>query len=185
MCRFISRTRFIIKLRMARPSSPSASALRLARGWIAILTGGTTTSLSGIATIRARPIGGMSRRASGTRGHTTVWHPDNHPGAVGANRGDRGWGTPNNQPVVEPAPVAATVGRSVSVGQPRDGHRPRRPGRKRRQTDLRRLSPDPRRLRLNMPSPSAGRNRTAHSSASRVRRTPEPTATAASRACRR
>jgi hypothetical protein len=41
-------------------------------------------------------------------GHTTVWHPDNHPGAVGVNHGDRGWGVLNNQPVV------ATVGRSMS-----------------------------------------------------------------------
>ena len=41
-------------------------------------------------------------------GHTTVWRPGNHPGAVGVNRGDRGYGVPHNQPVV------ATVGRSVS-----------------------------------------------------------------------
>ncbi len=41
-------------------------------------------------------------------GHTTVWHPVNRPGAIGVNRGDRGWGAPNNQPVV------ATVSRSVS-----------------------------------------------------------------------
>ena len=41
-------------------------------------------------------------------GHTTVWHPDNHPGAVVVNRGDRGYGVPHNQPVV------ATVGRSMS-----------------------------------------------------------------------
>ena len=52
---------------MARLSSPSASALRLAPGWIAILTGDTTISLSGVAIIRVRPIGGMSLRASGTR----------------------------------------------------------------------------------------------------------------------
>jgi len=41
-------------------------------------------------------------------GHTTVWHRDNHPGAVAVNRGDRGYGVPHNQPVV------AAVGRSVS-----------------------------------------------------------------------
>ena len=41
-------------------------------------------------------------------GHTTVWRPGNHPGAVGVNRGDRGYGVPHNQPGV------ATVGRSVS-----------------------------------------------------------------------
>jgi hypothetical protein len=41
-------------------------------------------------------------------GNTTVWHRGNYPGAVGVNRGDRGYGVPHNQPVV------ATVGRSVS-----------------------------------------------------------------------
>src|ERR1035437_2505257 len=41
-------------------------------------------------------------------GHATVWRRDSHPGAVGGNRGDRGYGVPNNQPVV------ATVGRSMS-----------------------------------------------------------------------
>jgi hypothetical protein len=60
-------------------------------------------------------------------GHTTVWHPDHHPGAVVANRGDRGWSSANNRaptPIVSkpgPArqvphnqPVVGTVGRSVS-----------------------------------------------------------------------
>jgi hypothetical protein len=41
-------------------------------------------------------------------GHITVWRPSNHPGAVGGNRGDRGWGVSHNRPVV------ATVGRSMS-----------------------------------------------------------------------
>jgi hypothetical protein len=42
-------------------------------------------------------------------GHTTVWRPGNHPGAVAVNRGDRGYGgVPHNRPVV------AAVGRSVS-----------------------------------------------------------------------
>jgi hypothetical protein len=41
-------------------------------------------------------------------GHATVWHPDHRPGAIEVNRGDRGWGVPNNRPEV------ATVGRSVS-----------------------------------------------------------------------
>jgi hypothetical protein len=41
-------------------------------------------------------------------GHTTVWHPDHHPGAVAVNRGDRGYSVPHNRPVV------VTVGRSVS-----------------------------------------------------------------------
>jgi hypothetical protein len=40
--------------------------------------------------------------------YITVWRPDNHPHPVEANRGDRGWNVPNNQPVI------ATVGRSVS-----------------------------------------------------------------------
>jgi hypothetical protein len=38
----------------------------------------------------------------------TVWRPDHRPIAVEANRGDRGWVVPVNQPVV------ATVGRSMS-----------------------------------------------------------------------
>jgi len=41
-------------------------------------------------------------------GHSTVWHPERRTGAIVVNRGDRGWGVPNNQPVV------ATVSRSVS-----------------------------------------------------------------------
>jgi hypothetical protein len=40
-------------------------------------------------------------------GHTGVWHANNHPGAVAANRGDRGYGVPYNRP------GAATAGRSV------------------------------------------------------------------------
>jgi Protein of unknown function (DUF3300) len=40
--------------------------------------------------------------------HVVVWHPNYHGGVAAANRGDRGWGVPHNQPVV------ATVGRSVS-----------------------------------------------------------------------
>jgi hypothetical protein len=46
-------------------------------------------------------------------GHTTVWRSGNRPGAVAVNRGDRGYGVPHNQPVVN-QPVVATVGRSVS-----------------------------------------------------------------------
>ena len=41
-------------------------------------------------------------------GHAGVWHANNHPGAVAANRGDRGYGVPYNRP------GAATSGRSVS-----------------------------------------------------------------------
>ena len=33
-------------------------------------------------------------------GPVTVWRPDNHRGAVVVNRGDRGWGVPNNRPGV-------------------------------------------------------------------------------------
>jgi hypothetical protein len=40
-------------------------------------------------------------------GQVTVWHPQNYPGVVGLNRGDRGWSVANQ-------PVVATVGRSVS-----------------------------------------------------------------------
>src|SRR5208282_460556 len=40
--------------------------------------------------------------------HTTVWRPVNRPGAIVANRGDRGYVVPAHQPVV------ATVGRSMS-----------------------------------------------------------------------
>jgi hypothetical protein len=34
---------------------------------------------------------------------TTVWRSNNHPGAVGAYRGDRGYGTPHNQPMTAPS----------------------------------------------------------------------------------
>ena len=42
-------------------------------------------------------------------GHATVWHPHNYPGAVGLNRGDRGWSVANNGTTT---PIA--VGRSLS-----------------------------------------------------------------------
>jgi hypothetical protein len=52
--------------------------------------------------------------------HATVWHSDNHPGAVAVNRGgDRGWGNAAGSVVARPQParqvnqpVVATVGRS-------------------------------------------------------------------------
>src|ERR1022692_5337605 len=66
MCRFTSRTLFTIKPGMARRLSPAVSALRLAGGWIAILTGGTATSFSGDTITHVRLIGGMSRHISGT-----------------------------------------------------------------------------------------------------------------------
>jgi len=48
-------------------------------------------------------------------GHTTVWRSSNRPGAVAVNRGDRGYGVPNNHRTgVANQPVVATVGRSVS-----------------------------------------------------------------------
>ena len=43
--------------------------------------------------------------------HTTVWYPKNHPPIIAGYRGDRGWGTPNNQPAKQP--VVTTVGRST------------------------------------------------------------------------
>jgi hypothetical protein len=46
-------------------------------------------------------------------GQVTVWHPQNYPGTVGVNRGDRGYGV-NNRTVVAKQSVVATVGRSVS-----------------------------------------------------------------------
>src|ERR1039458_7948475 len=55
ICRCISRTRFITTLRVAGRSSASALAVRLARGWIAILTGGITISLFGVVD-RAREL---------------------------------------------------------------------------------------------------------------------------------
>ena len=59
-------------------------------------------------------------------GHTAVWRPDNHPGAVAANRGDRGW---SGNPMVRattPAvtrqelahPVPQRDERSISVSRP-------------------------------------------------------------------
>jgi hypothetical protein len=42
-------------------------------------------------------------------GHTTVWHPENRPSTVVVNRGDRGWGAPQQRQA-----VVATVSRSVS-----------------------------------------------------------------------
>jgi Protein of unknown function (DUF3300) len=45
--------------------------------------------------------------------HTTVWRPENHPGAVAAYHGDRGYAVPIRQPVVR-QPVVATVGHSMS-----------------------------------------------------------------------
>src|ERR1039458_6807519 len=66
MCRFTSRTWFIIKPGMARHSLLSASALRLAGGWIAILIGDTEILFTGATIIRVRLIGGMSRHIRGT-----------------------------------------------------------------------------------------------------------------------
>jgi hypothetical protein len=49
-------------------------------------------------------------------GHTAVWRPGNHPGAVGANRGDRGWG--GNSMARSPAPAVARSG-PARAGSPR------------------------------------------------------------------
>jgi hypothetical protein len=58
-------------------------------------------------------------------GHTAVWRPNNHPGAVVANRGDRGWS--RNPMVRSPAPavtrqalahpVPQRAGPSISVSR--------------------------------------------------------------------
>ena len=61
---------------------------------------GTTTSLSGAATIRVRPIGGMSRTVMGTRVTQPSGISDDYPGARGANHGDRGWGVADNRTAV-------------------------------------------------------------------------------------
>src|ERR1035438_6186310 len=66
MCRFTSRTWFIIKPGMARHSLLSVSALRLTGGWIAILIGGIAILFTGVTIIRVRLIGGMNRHISGT-----------------------------------------------------------------------------------------------------------------------
>ncbi len=56
-------------------------------------------------------------------GHAMVWHPENRPGVAQVNRGDRGWGAPQQRQA-----VVATVSRSVS--QPAAPHQtpPVRPG---------------------------------------------------------
>ena len=48
-------------------------------------------------------------------GHATVWHSDNRPRATVVNRGDRGWGTPNNPVVV--ATVSRSIGDSAAPRQ--------------------------------------------------------------------
>lgn len=56
-------------------------------------------------------------------GHTTVWRPDNHPGAVAANRGDRGWNkNPTARPaiaaVARPEPAHQVPQRAINVPRP-------------------------------------------------------------------
>jgi hypothetical protein len=48
-------------------------------------------------------------------GHTTVWRPNNHPGAVAANRGDRGWS--GNPMVRSPAPAVSRQALAHPVSQ--------------------------------------------------------------------
>ena len=60
------------------------------------------------------------------RGHTTVWRPDHHPGAVAANRGDRGWNGASVSRTTTPAvvrqelahPAARSAERSTSAARP-------------------------------------------------------------------
>ena len=57
------------------------------------------------------------------RGHTTVWRPDNHPGAAAANRGDRGWNGTSVSRTTSPAeirqelahPAAQRAGNSFTI----------------------------------------------------------------------
>jgi hypothetical protein len=79
-------------------------------------------------------------------GHTTVWRPGNHPGAVGVNRGDRGYSVPHSVPHNQP--VVATVGRSMSDSAaprriPAPAARPEAPA-PRASTSVTRPSPAPR-----------------------------------------
>ena len=48
-------------------------------------------------------------------GHTTVWRPNNHPGAVAVNRGDRGWS--GNPTVRTPAPAVTQQAQARPVPQ--------------------------------------------------------------------
>jgi hypothetical protein len=62
-------------------------------------------------------------------GHTTAWRPDNHPGAIAANRGDRGWSGNSLSHSMTPAviqqelahPVAQHNERSTSVARSTPG----------------------------------------------------------------
>jgi uncharacterized membrane protein YgcG len=52
-------------------------------------------------------------------GHTAVWRPNNHPGAVAANRGDRGYGGNAISRSVSPAVIRQELARPAA---PRDEH---------------------------------------------------------------
>jgi hypothetical protein len=60
------------------------------------------------------------------RANTSVWRPNNHPGAVAANRGDRGWSGSSASRTTSPAtvrqelahPSAPSAVRSTSVSRP-------------------------------------------------------------------
>jgi hypothetical protein len=122
-------------------------------------------------------------------GHTGVWRSDYHPGAVAANRGDRGYGGnalsrrqlrrpydknwPTRQhrkldtQLIVPAPRPRVAGRSMTLV-----------------ANVQPAFPDPRPLPLNTPHPSAGRNQAARSQEYKVRPIRELTAIAASKVCR-
>ena len=168
MCRSISQPRFIMILRIARLSSPSAPAGRWARGWITTVIGETAISSSGVATIRVRPIGGMNLHVNET------W-------------GIRLFGTLT----IIRAQLRQIVATGDGAGIRWCARRPRRSHGKHWHTRFHSMPnaqlafPDPRQLHLHALHPSAGRHRTVRSLASTVRALREVIAIAASRACRR
>jgi hypothetical protein len=87
---------------MARHSSSSASALRLAGGWIAILIGDTAILFTGITVIPVRLIGSMSRHIRGTIIRRPCGIPTIILVPLGYIHGDRGYAVPHNQPVTAP-----------------------------------------------------------------------------------
>ena len=168
MCRSISPPRSIMTPLMARLSSPSASAGRWARGWIAILIGETAISFSGVATIRVRPIGGMNPHVSGT------W-------------GIRLSGALTIIPAQLRQIVATGAGAELRwcARRPRRSHDKHWDARFHSVPDPQLAFPDPRQLQLHALHPSAGRYLTVRSLASTVRASRELIAIVASRACRR
>ena len=109
MCRFINRTRFIIKLAMARRLSPSASAVPIGV-WLNCDFDWGHHNLIVWGHDHPRPANWWHEPPrQRDMGHTTVWHPRQSSGRSRGRIVATGAGTfPISQPVV------ATVGRSVS-----------------------------------------------------------------------